>query len=246
MEEVVKVVAILQARMGSSRLPGKVLAPVLGQPLLAHLIQRVRPARCLDQLVVATTRLPQDDPIETLAHDLETPCFRGAVEDCLDRYYQAARQFHAGVVVRLTGDCPLVDGAFVDWWITQYRSATPQIDYLSSSLSQTFPLGLAVEVFSFAALETAWREDTTSAGREHVTPFLYRHPERFRLGSPVSPRNHSSMRWTVDTDEDLMFIRQVYEHFGFSTFSWQEALAIVRQHPEWVAINQHVEQRVVP
>lgn len=240
-----RVVAILQARMGSSRLPGKVLAPVLGQPLLAHLIQRVRPARCLDQLVVATTRLPQDDPIETLAHDLETPCFRGAVADCLDRYYQAAKQFHAGVVVRLTGDCPLVDGAFVDWGITQYRSATPPLDYLNSLLSHTFPLGLEVEVFSFAALETAWQEDTTPAGREHVTPFFYRHPERFCIGSPASSCDYSSMRWTVDTAEDLIFVRQVYEHFGCSTFSWQEALAVVRKHPEWQAINQHVKQRVV-
>lgn len=240
-----RVVAILQARMGSSRLPGKVLASVMGRPMLALIVKRVLPARCIDQLVVATTQSPQDDPIESLVSDLGIPCFRGAEEDCLDRYYQAARQFGAEAVVRLTGDNPLVDSDFVDWVVKEYLSANPPYDYVDSSLSKTFPVGLSVEVFSFEVLATAWREDTNTWWREHVTPFIHRHSGRFRVRHLVSPQNYSHMRWTVDTPEDLVFVSRIYEHFGHDRFSWREVLAVLEEHPEWLEINRHVQQKVI-
>ena len=240
-----RVVAILQARMGSSRLPGKVLASVAGQPMLALIVKRVLPMQCVDQLVVATTQLPQDDQIEALANNLGIPCFRGAEEDCLDRYYQAARQFEAEVVVRLTGDSPLLDTGFVDWVVKQYLSANPPYDYIDSVLSKTFPVGLSVEVFSFEVLAIAWREDTNTWRREHVTPFIHRHPNRFRVLHLVSPQDYSHMRWTVDTSEDLAFVRRIYDHFGHDRFFWREVLAVLEQHPEWLEINRHVKQKVI-
>lgn len=231
--------------MGSSRLPGKVLASVAGQPMLALILKRVLPARYISQLVVATTQLPQDDPIEALVTDLGIPCFRGAEEDCLDRYYHAAREFEAEVVVRLTGDSPLLNSGFVDWVVKQYLLANPPYHYVDSTLSQTFPVGLSVEAFSFDALATAWREDTNTRWREHVTPFIYRHPGRFSIWHLVSPQDYSHMRWTVDTLEDLAFVRRIYDHFGHDCFSWQEVLAVLEQHPEWLEINWHVQQKVV-
>ena len=240
-----KVVAILQARMGSSRLPGKVLASVAGQPMLALIVKRVLPVQCVDQLVVATTQLPQDDQIEALANNLGIPCFRGAEEDCLDRYYQAARQFEAEVVVRLTGDSPLLDTGFVDWVVKQYLSANPPYDYIDSVLSKTFPVGLSVEVFSFDALATAWEEDANTQWRQHVTSFIYRHPERFRIWHLVSPQDYSHMRWTVDTVDDLAFVRRIYGYFGHDAFSWQDVLSTLEEHPEWLEINRHVQQKVI-
>jgi len=244
-EENRRVVAILQARMGSSRLPGKVLASVAGQPMLALIVKRVLPMQCVNQLVVATTQLPQDDKIEALVNNLGIPCFRGAEEDCLDRYYQAARQFGAEVVVRLTGDSPLLESGFVDWVVKQYLSANPPFDYVDSSLSKTFPEGLSVEVFSFSALATAWEEDTNMQRREHVTPFIYRHPERFHIWHLVSPQDYSHMRWTVDTPEDLAFVRRIYDYFGYYRFSWREVLAVLDEHPEWLEINRAVRQKEV-
>jgi spore coat polysaccharide biosynthesis protein SpsF len=240
-----KVVAILQARTGSTRLPRKVLADVAGQPMLVLIVKRVLPAQYVDRLVIATTQLPQDDPVEALAISLGVSCFRGAEEDCLDRFYQAAEQFGADIVVRLTGDNPLVDFGFVDWMVEQYLSANPPYDYIDSTLSKTFPVGLSVEVFSFEVLATAWREDTNTQWREHVTPFIYHHPNRFRVLDLVSPQDYSHMRWTVDTSEDLAFVRRIYDHFGHDRFSWHEVLAVLDQHPEWLEINRHVQQKVV-
>jgi spore coat polysaccharide biosynthesis protein SpsF len=213
--------------------------------MLALVVKRVLPAQCIDQLVVATTELPQDDPIETLVSDLGIPCFRGAEEDCLDRYYHAARQFEADIVVRLTGDNPLVDSGFVDWVVKQYLSANPSYDYVDSTLSKTFPVGLSVEVFSFTALATAWNEDTNTQWREHVTPFICRHPNRFRVLHLVSAQDYSHMRWTVDTSQDLTFVRCIYDHFGHDHFSWREVLAVLEEHPEWLKISQHVKQKVI-
>ena len=213
--------------------------------MLALIVKRVLPAQCIDQFVVTTTQLPQDDPIEALVNDLEIPCFRGAEEDCLDRYYQAARQFEAEVVVRLTGDNPLVNSGFVDWVVKKYLSAHPPYDYVDSTLSKTFPAGLSVEVFSFEVLATAWREDTNTWWREHVTPFIHRHPNRFHVWHLVNPQDYSHMRWTVDTPEDLAFARRIYDHFDHDRFSWHDVLTVLEEHPEWLEINQHVKQKVV-
>jgi spore coat polysaccharide biosynthesis protein SpsF len=148
-------------------------------------------------------------------------------------------------VVRLTGDNPLIDGSFLDWMIEQYSAVSPACDYMVASSAGGFPVGLSGEMFSFAALERAWHKDTNPAWREHVTPYIYRHPELFRLHALTNPVDLSHMRWTVDTPEDLAFVRQIYNHFGSNTFSWQDVLALLEQHPEWLEINRHIEQKKV-
>jgi spore coat polysaccharide biosynthesis protein SpsF len=194
------------------------------------------------ELVVATTEEAKDDAIEHLTSRLGVNCFRGANEDCLDRYYQAATKYEAEVIVRLTGDNPLIDHEFIDWALSEFFGTDPRCDYLNTS-SSSLPLGLSVEVFSFAALEAAWKETLNPAWRAHVTPHLRQHPERFRTTSLSGERDCSSMRWTVDTRADLKFVRTIYDHFGHEHFSWREALAAVERHPHWSEINRHVRQR---
>lgn len=237
------VVGIVQARMGSSRLPGKSLAPLLGRPMLQVLMERVLPAQRVDRWIIATTKLPMDDRIEELAGQLGLQCFRGSENDCLDRYYQSARQTRAGTVVRLTGDNPLMDASFVDWSVEQFLQSVPPADYTESSTSKNFPLGLSLEVISFSGLETAWKEDPSPETREHVSPYIYHHPRRFRLRKLCGPYDYSHMRWTVDTEDDLHFVRTVFESFGRTVFSWLEAAQKIEQHPEWLDINRHVVQR---
>jgi spore coat polysaccharide biosynthesis protein SpsF len=240
-----KVVGILQARMGSKRLPGKVLADIAGQPMLATIVRRALGAERLDELLIATTALAEDNPVAALARDLGIPCFRGSADDCLDRYYHAARASKAGTVVRLTGDNPFIDAQFVDWVIGEYLWANPHYDYVGSSRSNTFPIGLSVEVFSFRALEIAWRRETDRGRREHVTPYIYLHPAAFRIRHLVCRRNYSHMRWTVDTPEDLRFVRKVFDNFGRDDFGWRDVLVLLEKHPEWLEINRQVKQRVV-
>jgi spore coat polysaccharide biosynthesis protein SpsF len=237
-------VGILQARVGSNRLPGKVLLPVLGQPLLAVLLDRLHPTQEVQNWVVATTDLAQDEPIQNLASAMGFGCYRGHPEDCLDRYYHAAREHGADHIVRLTADNPLVEAGLVDWVVDQYQQSLPDCDYASTGLSHTFPLGLSVEAFSFAALAAAWREDQ-SANREHVTPFLYLHPERFKIKALRADHSWSQLRWTVDTPEDLEFIRSVFDYFGRTRFTWRQALDAVLAHTEWSAKNRHVVQRTI-
>lgn len=237
------VIGIVQARMGSSRLPGKSLAPLLGRPMLQVLMERVLPAQRVRHWIIATTQLPMDDRIEELARKLGVQCFRGSEKDCLDRYYQAARPANASTVVRLTGDNPLMDASFVDWSVEQFLQSNPSVDYTESSTSKTFPLGLSLEVVSFAALEAAWNEDVSPASREHVCPYIYQHPNKFRLGQLRGPYDYSHMRWTVDTEADLQFVRTVFESFGRSDFTWLEAAKKIEKNPEWLDINRHVVQR---
>lgn len=241
-----KTAVILQARVNSTRLPGKVLAEVAGRPLLALIVERARAAVRVDQLVVATTLRPDDDAVADLAGRLGVECFRGSEEDCLDRYYRAASRCGADTVVRLTGDNPLVDGGFIDWVIEQYADGGEPYDYADSASSGTFPTGLSVEVFSFAALAAAWREDTNPRWREHVTPFIRQHPERFRLLHLTSPHDYSHMRWTVDTPEDLAFVRAVYERLGDpARASWRDVLALHAERPELAELNRHVRQKAL-
>jgi spore coat polysaccharide biosynthesis protein SpsF len=237
-------VAIIQARMGSTRLPGKVLMDLAGAPVLVRVVERARRATLLDEVVVATTNQPADDALVQLCADRGYSSFRGSEDDVLDRYYQAARQHGADVVVRITSDCPLIEPQVIDWGVQAFFEH--QVDYASNGMStRTFPRGLDVEVMTFAVLERAWHEDTNPAWREHVTPYIYRHPELFRLHALINPVDLSHMRWTVDTPEDLAFVRQIYNHFGSNTFSWQDVLALLEQHPEWLEINRHIEQKKV-
>jgi spore coat polysaccharide biosynthesis protein SpsF len=240
-----RVVAIIQARMGSTRLPGKVLLGLAGEPMLARVVNRSQRAEMLDDVVVATTTKPADEAIVELCAARGWPCFRGSEDDVLDRYYRAAVRYQADVVVRITSDCPLIEPEIVDRIVREFLENGP-LDYASNRLPpRTFPRGQEVDVVAFDALEVAWREDDNPAWREHVTPYIYRHPEKFRIRAVVNDVDYSSMRWTVDTSEDLDFARRIYNHFGHDRFSWQEVLAVLERHPEWLEINRHVVQKEV-
>ena len=212
--------------MGSRRLPGKALAPLLGKPMLEVILERLAPTRRIQQIGIATSESPHDDAIQQLARRLSVPCFRGSEEDCLDRFYRAAASWQADVVVRLTGDNLLVDAEFVDGAIDSFFSGEPKCDYLSSALSKTFPTGLSVEVFTFAALAEAWQSSSRPEQREHITLYLYEHPERFCIRKFASSQDLSHLRWTVDTPEDLAVVQRIFESIGSIRFSWREAVAL--------------------
>lgn len=239
-----KVVAIIQARLGSSRLPGKVLLNLAGEPMLTRVIHRLRRAQRLDEVIVATTTEPRDDALATFCADQGIACSRGSENDVLDRYVQAARAAKADVVVRITSDCPLIDPQLVDEVVAHFLTREPAADYVSNVAPiRTFPRGLDTEVIRLEALERAHREATDSASREHVTAYIYRHPEAFRLEGYHGAEDHSAHRWTVDTPEDFALVEKIYAHFGHDAFSWKEALQLIEQNPEWSRLNAHIEQK---
>ncbi|MBT6537431.1 MAG: glycosyltransferase family protein [Rhodospirillaceae bacterium] len=205
----IKIVAIVQARMSSSRLPGKVLAPVVGQPMLLRQLERLGRARTVDEIVVATSTEPDDDVIADVCDKSNIACFRGSLHDVLGRYVQAATASEADIVLRLTADCPLTDPVVVDGLIRHMRDGA--YDYASNTLERTWPHGLDVEAMTFDALLTAGHEADDPHEREHVTPFLYGHPDRFKLGSYTGAVDQSALRLTVDYSEDLDVVTQIYD-----------------------------------
>jgi spore coat polysaccharide biosynthesis protein SpsF len=238
-------VAILQARMGSTRLPGKVLAQFDGESALGHCVTRARACTELDDIVVATTTAAVDDPIVDACRARGWRWFRGSEHDVLDRYYHAAREAGADDVMRLTADCPLTDPTVLAGIVERYRAE--RADYASTSYPRrTFPLGISAEIMRREALERAWRDDDDPAWREHVTPFIYRHPERFRLSGYSCEADYTQHRWTLDTPEDAELLRTIFEHFHGRAFGWRDVLCAAEAHPEWQAINAEVEQRRVP
>ena len=240
-----KIAAIIQARCGSKRLPSKVLENLAGQPMLVRVINRTRRAKNLTDVIVATTTQPVDDVIAQLCQKRGWSYFRGSEEDVLDRYYQASLAFDVDVIVRITADCPLIDPEIIDRVLNEFLSRYPEVQYVSTTLIRTYPRGLDVEVVSFQALDKAWREDKNPAWREHVTPFIWRHPEKFNLRNVAHNRDYSHMRWTVDTVEDMAFVRQIYDYFKNDAFGWRDVLKLLKKHPEWNDINRNVQQRAV-
>lgn len=240
-----KITAIIQARTGSTRLPNKVLEDLAGQPLLARVMERARRAKTLDNVVVATTEQPADDIIVRLCEERGWPHFRGSEEDVLDRYYRAALAFKTDVIVRITSDCPLIEPEIIDKTVGELLSGRPRLQYVSNCLTRTFPRGLDVEAISFHALEKAWREDHNPAWREHVTMYILRHPEKFKIQNITNDKDYSYMRWTVDTIEDLTFVRKIYHHFQNDNFNWREVLNLLEMHPDWLEINRQVQQKVI-
>lgn len=241
-----KIVAIIQARMGSTRLPGKVLLDLIGEPILVRVVSRSQRAMALDEVIIATTVDPKDEAIVKLCSSRGWNYFRGSEEDVLDRYYQTAKRYNVDVIVRITSDCPLIEPEIIDLVVREYLHDR-SLDYVSNTLSpRTFPRGLDVEAFTFEALERAWREDRNPAWREHVTPYIYRHPEKFRLKAVTNGKNLSHLRWTVDTLKDLEFVCRIYNYFGHDRFTWREVLALLEKHPEWLEINKDVVQKEVP
>ena len=197
-------VAIIQARMSSSRFPGKVLADLAGWPLIVFMVQRVRRAKRVDQVLVATSTDPSDDALAAVLAQNGIDCFRGDLNDVLDRFTHAARGAGADHVVRLTGDCPLMDADLVDRGLTEL--ARGDADYVSNVMPPTYPDGLDVECFTMGALETAWREARLPSEREHVTPFIRNGGGGLRTRSWIAVADFSALRWTVDHQDDLQHV----------------------------------------
>ncbi|MGA2965007.1 MAG: aminotransferase class III-fold pyridoxal phosphate-dependent enzyme, partial [Terriglobales bacterium] len=233
------VVAIIQARMGSSRLPGKSIAEIEGMPMLWHVIQRVKRASLVDRVVVATTTAPADDAIEKMCGENGVPCYRGSENDVLDRYYHAARAENAAQVVRITADCPLIDPEAIDRVVRRFQCG--DLDYASNAMVRTYPDGLDTEIFSFSALERAWHEAGKTSEREHVTPYL--RSEKFRTANVANNLEFSHLycRWTVDEPEDLEFVRAVYRAFrGRDGFLMKDILQLLREQPELERVNSQI------
>lgn len=240
-----KTVIIVQARMTSTRLLGKVLKQVLGKPLLEYQIERLQRVKLADEIVIATTNNQTDEPIVELCNSLSVAYFRGSEADVLKRYYQAATAHQATVVVRVTSDCPLIDPQVIDRVIDYYLQNQSTYDYVSNGIKRTYPRGMDTEVFSFSVLEQAFLEATAQPDREHVTPFLYRQPQRYRLGHVLYAEACSHHRWTVDTPEDFDLIKKIIEtvYPNQPNFTLEDCLHLLQKHPEWYFINSHIEQK---
>lgn len=235
-----KIVAIVQARMGSTRLPNKVMKEISGRPMIELLLARLLRAREVSEIVVATSVDPRNQPLVEAVSKLGYRCVQGSENDVLDRYYQAAKIAGAEVVVRITGDCPLVDPALVDSVIRGYMNA--EVDYFSNVDPPTYPDGLDIEVFSFASLERAAKEAVKTIDREHVTPYL-REPGRFRRDSMSHTEDLSGMRWTVDEQADFDVISNVFRHFSPEIhFSWTDVLKLQQSNPVLFEANQQINR----
>lgn len=241
-----KTVAIVQARTGSHRLPGKVLTDISGRPMLERVLARLRRCPALDAIVVATSTAAGDDAIVSACQHWGMAVFRGSEDDVLDRFYQAARIFSAGVCMRITADCPLLDPSICALILQRFQAAWPAIDYASNTIEHTFPRGLDAEVFTYAALEKTRLLATQAYERAHVTAFIYQHPELFRLCSVTQRPARPDLRWTVDTPEDLEFVRQVYRRLGpGDEFGQAEVLQLLEQEPQLSQINAHIRQKAI-
>tara|TARA_B100000780_G_C21063033_1_gene427375 strand:- start:283 stop:1056 length:774 start_codon:yes stop_codon:yes gene_type:complete len=233
----VRVVAIIQARMGSSRLPGKVLAEIDGQPLLGILISRVKSSKSLDQIVIATTTEKADDILCDWLINEGVEYFRGSERDVLDRFWQCAKLYRADIIVRITADDPLKDSEIIDKALGMLKRSE-SVDYVSNTLKPTYPEGLDVEVFRFSALKKANAEATLASEREHVTPYIWKNRAKFKsLNFEMTP-NLSDWRWTVDKSEDLEFVRSLLRLVGNDMFTgYQDLIEIVNKNPLLRDIN---------
>ncbi len=236
------VVAIIQARMGSTRLPGKVLMDLDGETALGRVVRRLRRSTRIQQIMIATTTKPEDDAIISACRQLGCPAFRGSSEDVLDRYYQASRMIGCEVIVRVTADCPLIDPDLVDRSIDLLGNEGA--DYVATDVPGTFPRGTDVEVFTAAAMARSWRESAQAYEREHVTPFFYEHPDLFRLATLKSGLDCRRYRWTLDTFDDYRVLGEICREFrNDDAFSWHQVVGLMERRPELLEWNAHVAQK---
>jgi len=231
--------------MTSTRLPGKIMKEVMGKPLLEYQIERMKRVKSADEIVVATTLNDADRVVVDICDRLSIPNFRGSEQDVLSRYYMAAKASNADVVVRLTSDCPLIDPSTVDRVLQYYFDHIEEYDYVSNCLIRTYPRGMDTEVFPVRVLEEAFREATDPQDREHVTSFFYLQERRYRLSNVAYSRDCSRHRWTVDTEEDFILIKQILEilYPAKPDFSMEDVLDLIERAPGLFAINAHVEQK---
>jgi spore coat polysaccharide biosynthesis protein SpsF len=242
-----KVGAIIQARMGSTRLPGKVMKDLLGKTVLGHVIERVKQAGELDIVIIATSENGDDDLIEMEAKKYDVTVFRGSEEDVLQRYYLAARENELDIIVRITSDCPLIDPHIIDQLVAFFKSN--DFDMVTNSgtdyKKRTLPQGLDTEVFSFESLENAYFNADKSYQREHVTPYIYENSNKCFFQR--DEKDNSQLRWTLDTDEDFALIYEIYTRLykGRHDFFYKEILELFEKEPELLKINEFIEQKKV-
>jgi spore coat polysaccharide biosynthesis protein SpsF len=238
-------VAIVQARIGSSRLPGKVLTEIENKPMLWHQLNRMRRSRLIEETVVATTANSKDDVIQNFCERYKIHFFRGSENDVLDRYYSAAKLFNADAVVRITADCPLIDPEVIDKVIGEYLERADHFDGASNAIVRTYPRGLDTEVFSFRAIERAWREADKDYQREHVTIYMHENPESFKVFNVTNDEHLEDLRWTVDEEADLKFVREVYRalYKEGSIPLMGDILALLKKRQDIEGINKHVKQK---
>jgi spore coat polysaccharide biosynthesis protein SpsF len=239
---------IVQARMASTRLPGKIMKKVLDKTLLEYQLERLLRVKHADQVIIATTDHGEERPIVDLCHKLGVPYFCGPEQDVLTRYYGAAAEYGADVVVRITSDCPLIDPAVVDEVISFYLAHKGECDYVSNTFPElTYPRGMDTEVFSFEVLKEAYDEAVDHAEREHVTIFFKRRPARYRMKNLPYEKDCSRYRWTVDTPEDFELIKRMITTLypANPKFTLEDCLILIGEHPEWAIINEQIEQKLV-
>ena len=229
---------IIQARMGSSRLPGKALMKSdSGKPLLYYVINQLRYCSKVKNLVIATTTNQEDDEIEKFADNNSVNVFRGKEKDVLDRYFQCAKKYSFSTIVRITADCPLIDPQIVDKVIEQFFSEN--YDFATNTLTRTFPIGTDVEVFSFSALNKAWENAQLPSEREHVTPYLH-NKENFKIINVENDKNISNLRLTVDRIEDFELIKQILNNISINPIHLEDVLELFSRKPELIEINKHI------
>lgn len=234
----------VQARLGSERLPQKVLHKINGREVIDYVLSACERAEC-GQVVLLTSQKPSDDPLESFCKKRGCLCFRGSEDDVLDRFYQAAKFYQTEVIARVCGDCPLIDCAVIKKVIDCFFAQSA--DYVSNTQKRSYPRGQDIEVFSFEALEKAFLEAKTKSQREHVTPYIYQHPELFSLQDVLAEKDYSMHRWTLDTKEDLELIETLICEIQRQQkeLVMPAMIKLLQEHPEWMHINAAVEQKKI-
>ncbi|MEC7840515.1 MAG: glycosyltransferase family protein [Chlamydiota bacterium] len=240
-------VIIVQARMGSTRLPGKSMMEILDRPMLSYTLERLKRCKYADEIMVATTNHPRDKKIVDFCRSQNTYSFVGSEEDVLDRYYQAALASGADVIVRVTGDCPFVDPTLIDSIVDNFNQRYPAYDYASNVMKRTYPRGLDVEVFSMRCLEQMNRYARAPEEREHVTLYVHNHPDRFKVMSITQDEDASFHRWTVDTEDDFKLAKLIIEELYpvKRDFSTKDILLAFEKNPKWIGVNAHIQQKKI-
>jgi spore coat polysaccharide biosynthesis protein SpsF len=238
-----KIFAIIQARMGSSRLPGKVMMEIKGTPLLGLLIERIKDSKLLDGIILATSTDKKDQAIENFCKKNNINCFRGNENDVLDRVLSAAKKYNAEIIVQITGDCPLVDSKLIDDIIRFYFNNN--YDYISTFNTRTFPVGYDVRVFSVKLLDEISQITKDPEDREHVSIYIIKHPEKYKIGSFIAPKglNHPEYRLVVDEKEDFELVKKIFENFSTFTFSIKDVTTFLEKNPSLALINKNITHK---
>ena len=238
---------IIQARMNSSRLPGKVMMPIMGRPILEYCLERVAKSKKISEIIVATSNLKVDEEIVNFVSNLGFKYFCGSETDVLNRYFLAAKKYNSDVIVRCNADCPLIDSDIIDLIINAYLDNIGKYDYVSNILEPSFPIGMHTEVFSYDSLESANTNAKNILEREHVTPYIYNNPQKFNLKNISMKEDLSHYRLTLDQIEDYELIKKIYENLYDTNknFSMIDIINLIKEKESWLQLNRHIEKNSI-